>query len=566
MQVVVGLTIKKEIEKLMEQYGSDRSALMPILHAMQDKYGILSDRIMQAVAFALNIHPVEVEGVATFYSFFETKEKLGKYVIRLCQTISCDLAGKANIARQLENELGIKFGETTKDGMFSLKYTNCLGMCDQGPALLVNDRLFAKVTPEDIYKIIAECKRDFLRSEFPHVIPSQLRKTGPLLEGQVEPNEGLKKALKMEPSQIIDALLASKLKGRGGAGFPTGLKWRFAAEDPIEQKYVVCNADEGEPGTFKDRFLLYDHICTVLDGMTIGAYAIGAQQGYIYLRVEYRYMKFYIEGMLAQRRTNGMLGKNILGKEGFNFDIEIRMGAGAYVCGEETALIESLEGERGEPRNRPPYPVDTGFFNRPTIVNNVETFLDAALICAKGPEWFLKHGTARSTGTKLYSVSGDCAKPGIYELPFGTKVSDLLVLCGGEDAKAVQVGGASGWCIPREQFDRGLAFEDLSSGGSVIVFGPKTDMLHVAKNFTEFFVEESCGQCTPCRIGNVKILEGITMLEEGRCSASYLNELLELSETMRLVSKCGLGQTSSNPFVSIVEGFKDEILGRVPKA
>ncbi len=563
MQVIVRRNVLEEIEKLIARYGNDRSALLPIMHAMQDKYGIISDRIIQTTAHALNIHPVEVEGVASFYSFFETKEKLGKYVIRLCQTISCDLAGKKQIARQLQNELGIKFGETTSDGMFTLRYTNCLGMCDQGPALLVNDRLFAKVTPDQVHKIITECKREFIRSEFPQVVPSDLRMKGPILDHSTQPFEGLRKAVQKTPAQIIEAIRESKLKGRGGAGFPTALKWQFAAEDPTERKYVVCNADEGEPGTFKDRFLLYKQTDLVLDGMTLAAYAIGAQQGYIYLRIEYLYMRKFLKEVLEKRFKANLLGEKILGKEGFNFNIDIRMGAGAYVCGEETALIESLEGERGEPRNRPPFPVDTGFFNRPTIVNNVETFTAAALIMAKSPQWFLEHGTDKSTGTKLFSVSGHCERPGIYEFPFGTTIAGLLKETGGEDAKAVQVGGASGQCIARDGFDRSLSFEDLASGGSIIIFGPDTDMLRVAKNFTEFFIEECCGQCTPCRIGNMKILEGIKMLEEGRCSSSYLNDLIKLSQTMRLVSKCGLGQSSGNAFVTIMESFKDEILGRV---
>jgi [NiFe] hydrogenase diaphorase moiety large subunit len=267
---------------------------------------------------------------------------------------------------------------------------------------------------------------------------------------------------------------------------------------------------------------------------------------------------------INRRRESGLLGEKILGKDGFAFDIDIRMGAGSYVCGEETALIQSLEGERGEPRNRPPFPVDTGFFGHPTIVNNVETFLDAALIIVRGPDWFLQQGTDISRGTKLFSISGDCERPGIYELPFGTSIHDLLKDVGAEDAKAVQIGGAAGRCVSREHFDRTLGFEDLSTGGSIIVFGPETDMLRVARNFSDFFVEESCGQCTPCRIGNMKIREGITMLEEGRCSSAYLNELIKLGDTMRLASKCGLGQAGGNAFRTIAGAFTDEILGRIP--
>ncbi|MBU0712466.1 NADH-quinone oxidoreductase subunit NuoE [bacterium] len=560
MQIIDRQKINNQIEDLRKKYGEDRSALMPILQDLQEIYGYLPDVVMQETAHAMGIHPVEVEGVASFYSFFRTKEKQGKYVIRLCQTISCDLAGKQNVARQMENELGIKFGETTKDGMFTLEYTNCLGMCDQGPAVMVNDRLFAKVDAEKASRIITDCRWDFLKSDFPEVVPSDVKKAGPILDHGIKPVESLKKALTMPRSEIIATIRESGLKGRGGAGFPTAIKWQLAGAAKGDKKYVVCNADEGEPGTFKDRMLLYEETDLLLDGMTIGAYAVGAKKGFIYLRGEYLYMRKYLEKALEDRRTQKLLGGNILGYKEFNFDIEIRMGAGAYVCGEETALIESLEGYRGEPRNRPPFPVDTGFQGNPTIVNNVETFIDAALIISKGADWFNEHGTDKSKGMKIFSISGDCELPGIYEFPFGIKVSELLKEAGGINAKAVQIGGASGHCIARKDFHRTIAFEDIGSGGSIIVFGPDADMLQVAKNFLEFFVEESCGQCTPCREGNPKLLEGVELLEKGRCSVTYLNELKKLGETIQVASKCGLGQSSPNAFLSIVENFKSEIL------
>jgi [NiFe] hydrogenase diaphorase moiety large subunit len=565
MQVLDRIKINQEIADLKKTYGADRSALMPILQDLQAIYGFLPDLVMQETAHALGIHPVEVESVASFYSFFRRKEKQGKYVLRLCQTISCDLAGKVNVARQLENELGIKFGETTKDGMFTLEYTNCLGMCDQGPALLINDRLFSSVTPDKVPQIIADCRHEFLKSDFPKVVPSDVKKSGPILSHGLKSGDGLKAALNNTRAGVIGLIRESGLKGRGGAGFPTAVKWQLAGAAQSDQKFVVCNADEGEPGTFKDRYLLFHHTDMIFDGMTIAAYAIGATKGFIYLRGEYLYLKKYLMEVLENRRKNNLLGENILGKEGLNFDIEIRMGAGAYVCGEETALIESLEGYRGEPRNRPPFPVDTGFQKHPTIVNNVETFLDAALISAKGAKWFSEHGTEKSVGTKLFSVSGDCEQPGIYELPFGITIAQLLKEVKGENAKAVQIGGASGKCVARKDFDRTIAFEDISSGGSIIVFGPQVDMLQVAINFMEFFVEESCGQCTPCRDGNVKLLEGLKMLEKGRCSVTYLNELIRLGETIQLASKCGLGQSSPNAFLSILDNFKSEILGRVPE-
>ena len=394
-------------------------------------------------------------------------------------------------------------------------------------------------------------------------------KRTPLTYDTIEPGAGLAAAMKKSRADIIAEVSASNLRGRGGAGFPTGTKWNLAAAARVkdgEFKYVVCNADEGEPGTFKDRVLLLDHADLVFEGMTIAARAIGAKKGILYLRGEYVYMRPHLEVVLARRRETGRLGEGILRVAGFDFDIEIRMGAGAYVCGEETALIESLEGHRGEPRNRPPFPVDTGFLGQPTVVNNVETLACVSAILANGAAWFKAIGSERSAGFKLFSISGDCARPGVYEFPLGITVRELLDRVGAPDAKAVQVGGASGVCLPASQFERRIAFEDVATGGSIIVLGPGRDMLHVARNFMEFFVEESCGQCTPCRVGNAKLLEGIEKLERGECSTAYLRELLSLCETMQLASKCGLGQSSPNAFVSIMTHFQDEILGRTPVA
>ena len=394
--------------------------------------------------------------------------------------------------------------------------------------------------------------------------PASSKKT-PFTFDSIEPESGLKAALGMTRADIISEISTSNLRGRGGAGFPTGTKWNLAAAAKVKSggiKYVVCNADEGEPGTFKDRVILAEHADKVFEGMTIGALAIGAKQGILYLRGEYVYMRPQLEGVLERRRQEKLLGKNIAGREGFDFDIHIHMGSGAYVCGEETALIESLEGHRGEPRNRPPFPVDTGFEGQPTVVNNVETLAWVACILSRSAKWFRSIGTDKSAGYKLFSISGDCKEPGVYEFPLGITVAELLQRVGGEGAKAVQVGGASGHCVPASEFSRKIAFEDIPTGGSIIVFGPGRDMLHVARNFMEFFVEESCGQCTPCRAGNAKLLEGIEMLENGACSMAYLQELLSLSETMQFASKCGLGQSSPNAFVSIVKHFKDEIMGR----
>lgn len=389
---------------------------------------------------------------------------------------------------------------------------------------------------------------------------------GSLTFSSIEPGSGLDSVLKRPSADALGRIEASGLRGRGGAGFPTSLKWDLAIKSPGDYKYVICNADEGEPGTFKDRVILSDFADLVFEGMTIGAYVIGAKHGIVYLRGEYAYLRSHLETVLRRRRSQNLLGKNIRGREGFDFDIEIRMGAGAYVCGEETALIESLEGQRGEPRNRPPFPIDTGYLGNPTIVNNVETFAWVVCIMAKGAKWFKEIGTAKSTGLKLFSVSGDCSRPGVYEFPLGISVAELLKRVGGEGAKAVQVGGAAGQCLPKTQFERTIAFEDISTGGSIIVFGPERDMLRVAENFLEFFADESCGQCTPCRYGTPKLIEGVKMLQLGQCSMQYLHELRSLGETMKVASKCGLGQTASNAFLTIVDHFQDEILGRAGRA
>ncbi|ROL61774.1 iron hydrogenase [Bacteroidetes/Chlorobi group bacterium ChocPot_Mid] len=375
------------------------------------------------------------------------------------------------------------------------------------------------------------------------------------------PKEFLYKALKMSPSDLILEVRESGLKGRGGAGFPTGTKWMLASAAVSDKKFVVCNADEGEPGTFKDRVLLDEFSDLVFYGMIMCGYAIRANKGFVYLRGEYRYLLDKLLKYLDKMHEENLLGKNIL-NSGFDFDIEIRLGSGAYVCGEESALIESLEGHRGESRNRPPFPVNTGYMGHPTVVNNVETFATVPIIISRGAEWFTTVGTLNSKGTKLISVSGDCKEPGVYEVPFGISINDILKLVKAENTKAVQVGGASGHCVPKEQFDRALSFEDLSTGGSIMIFNESRDMLHILKNFMEFFVEESCGQCTPCRIGNIKLLEGVEKVEAGDCALSYIKELIELGKSMQLASKCGLGQSSPNPFISIMTNFENEIFSQ----
>jgi len=332
------------------------------------------------------------------------------------------------------------------------------------------------------------------------------------------------------------------------------MKWSFCRKAEGTH-YIVCNADEGEPGTFKDRLILTEQADLLFEGMTIGGYAIGATEGLLYLRAEYNYLWPHLEQVLARRRRNGLLGQSICGREDFNFDIRIQLGAGAYVCGEESSLIESLEGKRGAPRDRPPYPVQKGYMDQPTAVNNVETLCAAARVLEKGGEWFTKIGTPESTGTKLLSVSGDCKHPGVYEVDYGITVDQLLDLVGGGDAQAVQVGGPSGQCLAPRDYGRKISFEDIPTGGSIIVFGPKRDLLKQVLSFAEFFAEESCGWCVPCRAGTTLLKMKLEKILDGKGTASDLEELKKLGNTVKTMSRCGLGQTAANPILTTLQNF-----------
>ena len=558
--------LRQEIEEIAERTDFSRASLVPILRHVKEKYRGVDTDAMQVTADLLGIHPVEVHAVCSFYSFLRP-ETQGRFVFRLCQTFSCELAGKREVTEQLEHELGIKFGETSPDGAFTLEWANCMGMCDQGPAMLVNDDVYTQLDPNKVHEIVQEYRKRLTAKTGTsktavHDASPLPAAANQLTFSTIEAGEGLKKALALSRTELISVVKDSGLKGRGGAGFPTGLKWEFGAAEKQEPKYIMCNADEGEPGTFKDRLILSQYPDLVLEGMTIGGKAMNAPLGLIYLRAEYAYLKPRLMKAIEKRKKAGLLGENIGGVEGFNFTIMVAMGAGAYVCGEETALIESLEGFRGEPRNRPPFPVVSGFFDRPSVVNNVETLAWVPCILSKGVDWFKNVGTESSTGHKLFSVSGDCERPGVYEFPFGTTIADLLQEVGGEKAKAVLVGGASGQCVPKEDFERRLAYEDIPTGGSIVVVGPARDMLSLAHNLMHFFVDESCGQCTPCRLGNSKLLEGIDMLRAGTCTKEYLEELKGLANTMQVASKCGLGQSSPVAFLSVLEHFGEEINAR----
>jgi len=360
--------------------------------------------------------------------------------------------------------------------------------------------------------------------------------------------------LKKSNDEILKEILDSGLRGRGGAGFPTGLKWKFTSQETEEEKYVVCNADEGEPGTFKDREILTRVPMKVFGGMAICGKVIGAKHGYVYLRGEYQFLRADLEKVLEEFHAN-------LKEMGFDFQIHILMGSGAYICGEESALFESMEGKRGEPRNKPPYPTISGFRSKPTVINNVETLVYSFMITRIGADKFQELGTADSRGSKVFSISGDTPIAGIYELELGMSLEDFVEEFGDGDTKAVQVGGASGFCVPRKKFkDTIIGFEGVPTGGSMMLFNSSRSMYNVLKNYVEFFEEESCGQCTPCRVGCQQLIKGIEAVKKGDKSVSYLITLQKLADTMKVTSKCGLGQSVANSFSSIVDNFKEEMI------
>lgn len=366
--------------------------------------------------------------------------------------------------------------------------------------------------------------------------------------------ELVKKTIEKPQDDLILEIIDSGLRGRGGAGFPTGLKWRFAKTEDSALKYMVCNADEGEPGTFKDREILQHVAYKVFAGMAICGYAVGAREGFIYLRGEYNFL--LPELLVSVEKFNGALAGM-----GLDFSVRLKSGSGAYICGEESALFESMEGKRGEPRNKPPYPTQCGYSSKPTVINNVETLVYVTIIAKIGAEQFRKMGTKDSSGSKVFSVSGDTPKAGIYELELGMLLDEFVAEFGDGDSKAVQVGGASGFCVPRKQFGETIiGFEGIPTGGSMMVFNSSRSMYNVLHDYLEFFCEESCGQCTPCRVGSQQLLKGIEAVKKGERRPEYLEDLKRLAATMKIASKCGLGQSIANPFNSIVDNFREEII------
>lgn len=557
------------VKTICTGFENDKTRMIDIVRELQECLGHVSDDAMDLIAEQVGTHRVEVESVVSFYAFF-SKEQKGKITIRLCDDIIDRMFGFERIKQAFSDTLGISVGETTPDGLITLEVTPCIGMCDQAPAVMINDEIFTELSGDAAVEIVEQLRAGIpperLRRRLgdgnnsnPLVsaaVSNNIRKFGEVIFAPLECGNALRKALSMSPNEVVRAVKTARLRGRGGAGFPTGMKWDFTRAAEGGRKFVICNADEGEPGTFKDRVILTERPELLIEGMVIAGYAIGAQEGVIYLRGEYAYLRPFLEDTLQKARNMGMLGNDVMGHNGFNFDIRIQMGAGAYICGEETALISSCEGLRGDPKNRPPFPAQKGYLDCPTSVNNVETLCCVARIIDQGAGWFSQIGSKGSTGTKLLSIGGDIRRPGVYEVPFGMTMHDVLEMAGGTGAAAVQVGGPSGELIGPDMYDRIICYDDLATGGALMVFGPERNLLEVVEYFMDFFIEESCGYCTPCRVGNVLLKQRLVDIIHGQGEPSDLTYLEELGASVKATSRCGLGQTSPNPILSSLKNFR----------
>ncbi|HEX9839296.1 MAG TPA: NAD(P)H-dependent oxidoreductase subunit E [Anaerolineales bacterium] len=535
-----------------------RSGLLPALHAAQKIYGWLPEPVAAEVAKSLRVPLADVHGVIEFYSLFYN-EPIGKRVIRVCTDQACALKGGDAVLNHLCAHHGLEPNQTTRDLSLTIEASPCLGLCEQAPAALVDDQAETNINLE---------KDSFELGRPKSIVGGSIRLltancgngTTSLTKYGAYP--ALTTALGMRPEEIVGEIKAAGLVGRGGAAFPTGVKWEGAAKAPGTEKYVICNADESEPGTFKDRILLIDDPHRTIEGMLIAGYAIGANKGYIYIRAEYPYILPVLENALSEARRASLLGENILGSA-FSFDIELRVGAGAYICGEETALFESIEGKRGFPRVKPPFPTTHGLFGKPTVINNVETLCNVPLIISQGSAEYRKIGTEKSPGPKLFCVSGDVPKPGLYEVPFGVTLRELLDMAGGvangKKLQSVLFGGAAGAFAASAHLDVKMTFEDLRAAGLplgsgvVMVFDETRDMRDVLKRLGHFFAHESCGKCYPCQMGTQRQMEILDRVANRAGVPDDLIRLQDVGWTMTDASLCGLGQTAASAVLSAIQ-------------
>ncbi len=543
-----------------------RTMLLPALLKAQREFGHISKEVATEIGNALKVPLADVTGVIDFYSMLST-DPTGETIIRVCTSPSCSAKGGHIVYKNLLHQLDIIGAGASHDGKYFVEKVECLGLCDAAPAALVNETAVGEATTERIFDPRDDLELKIYGKE--RVITRRIGKGVPTsLDDYLNTQgfAGLKNALELGAEKVIKFMKGSGLLGRGGAAFSTRLKWQGAAAADGQQKYIICNADESEPGTFKDRILLENDPFAIIEGLLIGGYAIGASQGFIFVRGEYLKAQKIFEAAIETARTQGYLGENIFGSD-FSFDIELRSGAGAYVCGEETALFESIEGKRGFPRLKPPYPITHGLFQKPTVINNVETFANVSLLFRIGAEAYRGYGSEESSGPWLFSLSGDIEKPGIYEITRPTTLRELLKSAGGvRDGRKLQtilLGGAAGKFVHPDQLDLRLTREDVGAAdltlgsGAVIVLNEQTDLKQILTDLGHFFSNESCGKCYPCQLGTQRQAEVLDRVAAGKVQNGDFSRLQDVGWTMTEASLCGLGQTAASAVLSAMNHWPE---------
>jgi NADH-quinone oxidoreductase subunit F len=584
----------KSIKEVCQQLNKVKGKVLPILHAVQSICGNwLPLEALHLVAKELDVPYSYLYGVMTFYTMYSVTPR-GKYLIRMCESAPCHVNGAENILEVLKEELGIQVGETTSDGLFTLEHTACLGTCEVSPAMQINEVVFGNLTAAKVkevlenyragkavdYKTLARTTIQPLAYPLPSdemVLFANLDQIDPMSVDEYVAKggyESLKKAVTaMGQVDVINEVKTANIRGRGGAGFPAGLKWSFTQPSPTAPKYIVCNADEGEPGTIKDRYIMEGDPNRVLEGMAIAGYAVGASHGYIYVRGEYYLSMMRLQNAIDQATAKGYLGKNIFGTD-FSFTIEVQSGGGAYVCGEETALIESIQGERGNPRVKPPFPGQVGVWNKPTIVNNVETLSSIPMIIAKGGEWYKNKGTEDAAGTKIFQVVGHVNKPGVIEANLGMTVRELIDkygggVRGGKKFKSCQTGGASFGFITESQLDTPMeykamgAIEGALGSGTMLVMDEDTCIVDVVKCILYFFQHESCGFCLPCRRGTRILYDLICKIADGNGTEADMEKMLKVGQVMLDSANCALAMSPIFFIKTTMERYRDDYLAHI---
>ena len=564
-------------DQIVARYPVKRSALLPVLHMVQEQEGWLSREAIELVAGLLGLSPAQVHDTASFYTMFRLKPE-GRTLIEVCTTLSCALGGAEALLDHTCRKLGVKPGETTPDGKFTVKGVECLAACGGAPAVQVNGAWLEHATAQDIDRVVAgeRVARSFAWPKSPgeHLLFANVWKEGSTSLAVYEAGGGYAKLgewLRREPDAIIEEVKKSTLRGRGGAGFPTGMKWSFLPKDSPKPRYMCVNADESEPGTYKDRVILERDPHRLIEATVVSCHAIRSKTAYVYIRGEFHEGARTLEAALAEARAKGYVGKNILGT-GIDVEIHVHRGAGSYECGEETALIESLEGKRGQPRIKPPFPAVVGLYGCPTIVNNVETLVNVPLILTRGVEWFAAYGSEKNGGPKLYSISGHVARPGSYEAPMGKITLRELIygegyargIGGGRKLKAVVPGGSSTPVLRADEIDIPMDFDGVAKAGSMlgsagtIVMDESTCMVWMAKNLSYFYKHESCGKCSPCREGTGWMLRLLTRIEAGQGQPSDIDMLFKVADSIGGKTVCPFGDAAIAPPQSSLAKFRAE--------